>query len=136
MFGSRDAIYWRHGGRADHAVTAAAAVSSARLLVGRWRTIRVPVQMLTLSPNLALLDALSGLFKMRCIARLAFSCILASTKSRLGIMPKPICTTFLILFEVFDIHALEVLCALRFLSFAFPLLAIRAGIATWGGRWC
>ena len=112
-----DARSWRHGGQADRAVTAAAPISS----LGFWRAVRVAIQLLQFSPNLALLDSVRGLIQVGCRAVLALSVIPTSTLTRFRIMPKPISATPLVLREILNVHPFKLSC---FLSLSFAPFAI------------
>ena len=79
------------------------------------------IQMLTLGPNLALLDSVRGLIQMGCRAILALRVIPTSTLTRFRIMPKPISTTPLVLREILNVHPFELSC---FLSLSFASLAV------------
>ena len=114
-----DARSWRHGGQADRAVTAAAPISS----LGFRRAVRVAIQLLQFSPNLALLDSVRGLVKMGRGALFTLRVVLTPTFPRFAIMPEPISTTLLIFRQILYVHALKISGFLPF-SFTFPPVAV------------
>ena len=77
-------------------------IGSGRLR--RWRrAVGVAVQSLTFLPDFCLLNTIRGLVKMWGWALSALAVVLTPTLTRIRIMPKPICATLLIWFQILNV---------------------------------